>query len=84
MLTCITFTTPGTFSASVASKLFTSPLATGQRSIIAVSMPGSWMSAPYFSFPVTMSAASLKVSRIFSLLMYRHCAGFLSAALSCS
>src|SRR5438874_5114737 len=46
LLTCTTCLTPGTAFAAVASRDCTLPLKTGQRSIEAMSMPGTFTSMP--------------------------------------
>ena len=56
--TSITFSTPGTFSASVASNETSLPPTTGGRAITAYFIPGSRVSMPYVARPMVMSRRS--------------------------
>ena len=56
-----TLTTPGTFIASAASKLFSLPPITGGRAITAYSIPGSRVSMPNCDLPLTMTGPSVSV-----------------------
>ena len=56
--TSTTFSTPGTFSASLASNETSLPPTTGGRAITANFMPGIFASMPYVACPVVMSCRS--------------------------
>ncbi len=56
--TSITFSTPETFMASVASNETSLPPVTGGRAITAYFIPGKRVSLPYIALPMVMSRRS--------------------------
>ncbi len=77
--TCTTWRTPGMPVTLAASKLFTLPPKTGQSLMAALSIPGSFRSAPYTWAPVTLPRVS---SRFIDLPISFQSLGSLRATLA--